>query len=53
MKKLTKDEIEYYYKENNLNFIVLYPNSSIDSNCKNNNSKYRKLITYLVKKLNA
>lgn len=39
-------------KENNLNYIVLYPSNSISNNKQFNNSKYSNLIEYLIKKLN-
>lgn len=39
-------------KENNLNYIVIYPKTSVHENIGFNNKKYSKLITYLIKKLN-
>lgn len=39
-------------KENRLNYIVLYPKTSIFDNVSFNDAKYKDLITYLIKKLN-
>lgn len=39
-------------KENNLNYIQLYPNNSIFNNQQFNDQKYAKLISFLIKKLN-
>lgn len=39
-------------KENNLNYIVIYPSTSIFDNVSFNDVKYKELITYLIKKLN-
>ena len=40
-------------KKNKLNYIVLYPSSSIYLNKKYNDNKYSKLVEYLIKKLNT
>lgn len=39
-------------RENNLNYVVLYPTNSICNNKKMNDKKYSDLIEYLIKKLN-